>query len=67
MKKEQLALAENRGWRRGFFCAVAVLLKQTCHPGISTPDLTSLFKAGGDWKDADPEDVKTFREHGLIP
>lgn len=49
-------------WERGYFCAVAMLILQE---GLATTAATSLFK-GADWTKADPEDIDTFRQYGLI-
>jgi hypothetical protein len=49
-------------WRRGYFCAVANLIKMD---GVE-PTGEALFRAGGDWRYADAEDIATLREHGLI-
>jgi hypothetical protein len=35
--------------------------------GLVSTDAQELFGAGGDWKQADPEDIKTFRKYGAIP
>lgn len=53
--------------RGGYYCAVAMLLKLTCREGVSDPDTDQLFRGGGDWRAADPEDIETFRRHGLLP
>lgn len=47
---------------RGFFCAVAVLLRSH---GMST-EARELFELGGDPAKADPSDIETFIEHGLM-
>jgi hypothetical protein len=54
-------------FERGYFCAVAVFLKENYSEGVAGSDVQSLFRQGGDWKKADPEDIETFRIHGLIP
>ena len=51
-------------WSRGYFCAVAKLMELD---GLVSTDAQELFGAGGDWKQADPEDIKTFRKYGAIP
>jgi hypothetical protein len=53
-------------WSKGYFCAVAVFLKENYSEGVAGSDAQSLFRQGGDWKKADPEDIETFRTHGLI-
>lgn len=54
----------GREWSRGYYCAVAVLLREA---GAVTPDVRSLFDAGGGHEYADSEDAELFREHGLVP
>lgn len=47
----------------GFYCALAkVLLSE----GIVTPTIKELFLCGGDWTNADLEDIKVFQDYGLI-
>jgi len=53
----------DREWSRGYYCAVAVLLRES---GTVTPELRSLFNAGGGHEHADNEDIELFREHGLM-
>ena len=53
-------------FERGYFCAVAVFLKENYSEGVAGSDVQSLFRQGGDWKTADPEDIETCRIHGLI-
>lgn len=48
---------------RGFFCAVACLLHEQ---GAVTAEIRSLFGQGGDWREADPEDIDLFRKYGLV-
>lgn len=60
-------LPKKDNWSRGYFCAVAVLLKLNYSEGVSGPDADELFRSGGDWRRADPEDIETFRRHGLLP
>lgn len=68
----QLALDQSRyrkrdDWRRGFFCAVAIYVKENYNEGGSAAsEIAGWFRMGGDWRDADPEDIATFRAHGLI-
>lgn len=54
-------------WVRGYFCAVAMYLKLHFAPGCHDHQADELFNGGGDWHDADPEDIETFKEYGLIP
>lgn len=56
-------LIMKNGFTRGYFCAVACLIKEN---GLVTTDASSLFVQGGDCADADPEDLEVFREHGLL-
>lgn len=53
----------HREWIRGYYCAVAVLLRES---GAVTPDVQSLFDAGGGQEYADAEDIALFREYGLM-
>ncbi|MTK64927.1 MAG: hypothetical protein F8N15_10545 [Methanobacterium sp.] len=55
-------LSGDHDFERGYFCAVAVLLREQ---GM-TPDVQSLFVQGGDAKHADPDDRAQFEAHGLI-
>ncbi len=50
-------------WTRGYFCAVATLLRE--EEAVTTA-VRSLFTAGGDATHADPEDVALFRQYGLM-
>jgi hypothetical protein len=50
-------------WARGYYCAVATLLKED---GLTT-QVRSLFAQGCSWHVADPDDIELFRRHGLIP
>lgn len=56
-----------RHFSRGYFCAVAVYLKESCQEGVADTMAESLFRQAGDWQHADPEDIATFRLHKLIP
>ena len=49
-------------FERGYFCAVATLLKET---GDADAMVKSLF-SGGNWRNADKEDIELFKEHGLL-
>lgn len=51
-------------WSRGYYCAVAALLREV---GCVDESVRSLFSAGGDPKRADAEDIALFQEHGLMP
>ena len=53
-------------WARGYFCAVAMLVKDNYQEGCHGTEVRSLFQGGGDWRLADAEDIETFRLHGLI-
>jgi len=61
------AAKRSHDWERGYFCAVAVLLKENFADGVSGTESNSLFRQGGDWSKAHPDDIGTFRKHGLIP
>ncbi|ADV02180.1 hypothetical protein [Alicycliphilus denitrificans] len=50
-------------WTRGYYCAVAVLLREE---GAVTPQVRSLFKQGGAPHEAAAGDLALFAEHGLI-
>lgn len=63
----QRRLVLRADFERGYFCAVAVYLKESCQEGVADTMAKSLFGQGGDWRKADPEDIETFRIHGLIP
>lgn len=54
----------NRKWSRGYYCAVAVLLREE---GQVTTAVRSLYAQGGGTKFADAEDVALFAQHGLVP
>ncbi len=53
---------------RGYYCAVAVMLRED---GSVTTSVRSLFNQGGDEKTifaaADADDIELFREYGLLP
>lgn len=51
-------------WNRGYYCAVAVLLRET---GTVDTNVKSLFEQGGRPELADDEDQELFRNHGLMP
>lgn len=54
--------AEPNNWLRGYYCAVAQALREE---GGTTTLIESLFRNGGDWREADPEDIALFKQHGL--
>lgn len=54
----------KRDFARGYFCAVAALLHME---GCNTTEVSELFRAGGDWTLADPQDIAAFRAAGLVP
>lgn len=57
------AFAVNDEWARGYYCAVAALLRvERC----VTNDVRDLFAHGGCAERADPEDMALFRQHGLM-
>lgn len=51
-------------WEQGWFAAVATLIRLE---GCATTNVDELFKAGGDPRRADDEDIELFRQHGLMP
>lgn len=51
-------------WCRGYYCAVAVLLRES---GCVTAEVRALYEQGGNPEHADAEDAQLFREHGLMP
>ena len=61
--KRRVKRDENQ-WSQGYYCAVAVLLRET---GCVDTNVQSLFQHGGDPDLADPVDLVLFREHGLMP
>ncbi len=63
MAEGQKSEADNKGFKRGFFCAVAVLLREE---GAATTAVKSLFSQCGSPLDADAEDIALFKEHGLM-
>lgn len=56
-------MATKDDFARGYFCAVAVLLRET---GCPDTHIRSLFSQGGDAAKADAEDVELFTQHGLL-
>jgi hypothetical protein len=50
-------------WCRGYYCAVAVLLREA---GGVTAEVRSLYEQGGSSEHADAEDAILFRLHGLL-
>ncbi|WP_043003069.1 hypothetical protein [Comamonas testosteroni] len=63
MADGQASEAEKKGFKRGYFCAVAVLLREE---GSASTEVKSLFAQGGSPLDADAEDIALFKEHGLM-
>jgi hypothetical protein len=57
-----LGVRRKRDWLRGYYCAVAVLLREA---GSVTTEVRSLYEQGGDPAQADPHDVELFEAHGL--
>jgi spermidine synthase len=55
---------ENGDFERGYYCAVATLLREE---GVATTQVESIFSQGGDPDKADQIDKDLFREHGLLP
>lgn len=53
----------NKDFARGYFCAVAVLLREE---GCVTPQVRRLFRQGGDARLADEADCELFTEYGLL-
>lgn len=53
---------DNREWERGYYCAVAVLLREEGHV---TTAVRSLYAQGGGSRFADPVDIALFAQHGL--
>lgn len=66
MPNESNAGERKHEWERGYFCAVAVYLKNNFVEVCFDSFIEEMFKAGGDWRNADPEDIATFRAHGLL-
>lgn len=63
-QSELSATSGLAAWQRGYFCAVAALIRQN---GVVTTDALELFKAGGDATKADECDQEIFRKTGLMP
>ena len=57
-----MVVPPRQDWERGYFCAVAVALRENGDGTI----VRSMFGQGGDPTKADPEDKAVFREHGLM-
>lgn len=54
----------EKDFDRGYFCAVAALLK---NEGCVTTAVKELFKNGGaGWCNADNEDIQLFHKHDLL-
>jgi hypothetical protein len=60
--QEGAAMSHKDNFARGYFCAVAVLLREDGDGALAR----SLFSQGGDPSKADPQDIELFREHGLM-
>jgi hypothetical protein len=60
--RSDAGLGMNSDWVRGYYCAVAVLLREE---GGVTQLVRSLFRQGGNVALADKQDRELFREHGL--
>lgn len=58
-----VATSKHSEFSRGYYCAVAVLLREV---GVVTTDVRNLFQQGGNPLLADSDDVALFRQHGLI-
>lgn len=58
--------ATTRDFARGYFCAVATLIKMNGIKAVE-PDAKELFKGGGDPSFADTVDQTVFIEAGLMP
>ena len=63
MSKQAHRAAINHDFERGYYRAVAVLLREE---GCVTTHVMSLFGQGGDVRHADGEDIELFRAHGLV-
>ena len=50
-------------FRRGYYCAVATLLREIGHPSA---EVQSLFRQGGSPLGAAASDLALFAQHGLI-
>ena len=51
-------------WARGYYCAVAVLLREQGH---ASAEVRSLYAQGGNAAAAHPDDAALFTAHGLTP
>jgi hypothetical protein len=63
MASKRRAKRDEREWCRGYYCAVAALLREG---GCVDTNVRSLFNQGGDPELAASEDIALFREHGLM-
>lgn len=54
----------TKDFARGYFCAVAALLREE---GAVTTRVRDLFNQGGDAELADECDKELFTEYGLLP
>lgn len=50
-------------FERGYFYAVATLLRMEGH---ATTAVKELFSQGGDWRKADNDDIALFKEFNLV-
>ena len=57
-------MSKRNDFERGFFCAVATMIRMDGHVETQARE---LFGMGGEPANADPYDIQTFREHGLMP
>lgn len=55
--------ASSQAWSRGYYAAVALLLREE---GCVTSSVKSLYQQGGGAEFADEVDAELFRAHGLI-
>lgn len=63
LNKKEVEKLSSESFKRGYFCAVAVLLREE---GCVSAEVRNLFDQGGDPKYADTIDQDLFKEHGLI-
>jgi len=63
--RRSTASAGSGEWERGYFCAVAALIRM--NDGLADTTAIDLFKAGGKPDNADECDKTLFREAGLLP
>ena len=65
MRKKGMTVTTSAAtdWSRGYFCAVATLLRSEGNASVA---VVELFKQGGDPRKAEPHDLELFRQHGLV-